>query len=245
MPTEFLLYLLAGAAAGGFINGLAGFGTSLFALVWWLQILPPVQAVGLALVMSVASGVPGVIEVRRSIRMAPLAWFLLPAFLGVPIGLQLLKVIDAGVLKGIVAGLLLVFSVYFLTRRDLPRVTGSYHGIDAVTGFLGGILGAVAGLSGALPTMWIALKDWGKVQRRAVLQPFNVVILGVSAALLAIEGVYDREALIRILIALPVTMTASALGLMVFRRLSDTQHVRQMVVLLLMSGCAIGIKEWL
>ena len=44
MSIEFYLYLIAGALAGGFINGLAGFGTALFALSFWLQILEPGQA---------------------------------------------------------------------------------------------------------------------------------------------------------------------------------------------------------
>ena len=51
-----LIYLVLAGLAGGFINGLAGFGTALFALGFLLQILPPVQAVGLVLVLSVISG---------------------------------------------------------------------------------------------------------------------------------------------------------------------------------------------
>ena len=45
MTGEFITLLLVGAAAGGFINGLAGFGTALFTLGFWLQILPAVEAV--------------------------------------------------------------------------------------------------------------------------------------------------------------------------------------------------------
>ena len=37
------LFILAGAAAGGFINGLAGFGTALFALGFFLSVLPPMH----------------------------------------------------------------------------------------------------------------------------------------------------------------------------------------------------------
>jgi uncharacterized membrane protein YfcA len=245
MPTDFLVFLFAGAFAGGFINGLAGFGTSLFALVWWLQILPPVQAVALSLFMSVASGVPGMMAVRRQIRAAPLGWFLVPALAGVPIGLYLLRIVDADVLKGLVAVLLLVFSLYFLTRSTIPKVEGEFPAIDAGLGFMGGILGAVAGLSGALPTMWLAVRSLGKLERRAILQPFNVAILGISALILAAQGVYDREALLRILIALPVTMLASFIGLALFRRLSDEQHRRLMVLLLLASGIMIIARSWI
>ena len=61
----FLALLGAGAIAGGFINGLAGFGTALFSLGFWLQIMPPQQAVALVLAMSVLSGIQGLILVRR------------------------------------------------------------------------------------------------------------------------------------------------------------------------------------
>src|SRR4051812_50079218 len=46
--------LLAGALAGGFVSGLAGFGTALMALGIWLYILPPAVAVPLVLICSVS-----------------------------------------------------------------------------------------------------------------------------------------------------------------------------------------------
>src|SRR5207244_9488739 len=47
--------LLAGALAGGFVSGLAGFGTALMALGIWLYILPPPLAVPVVLICSVSS----------------------------------------------------------------------------------------------------------------------------------------------------------------------------------------------
>ena len=43
---DFATYaiLLAGALAGGFVSGLAGFGTALMALGIWLYIVPPAVA---------------------------------------------------------------------------------------------------------------------------------------------------------------------------------------------------------
>ncbi len=40
MSPEILFFLVAGAAAGGFLNGLAGFGTAVFALGFFLPIMP-------------------------------------------------------------------------------------------------------------------------------------------------------------------------------------------------------------
>ena len=45
--------LFAGAFAGGFVSGLAGFGTALMALGLWLYILPPTVAVSTSRVVSV------------------------------------------------------------------------------------------------------------------------------------------------------------------------------------------------
>ena len=104
MTVEFVILLLTGAAAGGFINGLAGFGTALFTLGFWLQILPTVEAVALILVMSVATGLQGLWLVRQEILNKPgrVARFLIPAVFGVPLGVHILSFIDADILKLIV-----------------------------------------------------------------------------------------------------------------------------------------------
>lgn len=242
LDTVFVLILLGGAISGGFVNGLAGFGTSLFALGWWLQIMPPLQAVALVLTLSVASGLQGAWVVRKSIQPRRLAVFLVPALFGIPIGLQILRLIDVDVLKLVVAGFLLVYSVFFIARRNLPSMTREFPVIDGIIGFAGGILGAIAGLSGALPTMWLALRDWPRQQTRAVLQPYNIVVLGIAAVLLAISGAFDRETLITLAIAFPATMLAAQAGLWVFNRLSDAQFRWLLVALMAVSGITLLIR---
>ena len=54
---ELLLYLAAGAALGGYVNGLAGFGTGLMSLGIWLQVMSVEEAVPVVAAMSVVSGV--------------------------------------------------------------------------------------------------------------------------------------------------------------------------------------------
>lgn len=243
MAPETILIIAAGAASGGFINGLAGFGTSLFALGWWLQILPPAQAVPVALVMSVASGLQGVALVRRSIDWPRLLRFLLPAVAGVPLGLMLLSEIEAQPLKIVIAAFLVIYGGFLAFRRDLPNITRPTPVIDAGVGFASGVLGALAGLSGALPTMWSSLRNWGKSERRALLQPFNVAILGLSALVLALTGGIGRNSLVAMLIALPVTMLSAQLGIAVFKRLSDGQFRRLVIVLMLVSGVVLLLRE--
>lgn len=68
MSVELIVWLVLGAAAGGFINGLAGFGTALMSLGVWLQVMQPWQAVAVVAAMSVASGVQNLWLIRRGLK---------------------------------------------------------------------------------------------------------------------------------------------------------------------------------
>ena len=78
--------LFVGALAGGFVSGLAGFGTALMALGIWLYVLPPSLAVPLVLICSVSP------RPRRCRRCGErfdfkLVWpFLIGGLAGVPMG---------------------------------------------------------------------------------------------------------------------------------------------------------------
>ena len=236
MDIAWLILLVIGAFAGGFINGLAGFGTSLFALPWWLLVLPPVQAVALVLAMSVASGIQGMMAIWHDINWRHLAIFLVPAFCGIPFGLAILHTIDAQSLSLLVALLLLSYGSFFSFKRELPNFTKPTPIIDGMIGFVSGVLGAVAGLSGALPTMWLGLRDWSKRQSRAILQPFNMTILGLSALLLLWRGAFTADVGWAMLVVLPVSIAAAKLGLMAFERMQDRTFRRFLIIAMLLSG---------
>jgi len=239
----FLLVL--GAAAGGFVNGLAGFGTALFALGFWLQFLPPAQAVAIAVMVSTVTGLQGVLIVRRDIRenSRRLAIFVCPALPGVLVGAAALSFVEPGFLKFLVAAFMLLYGGFFILRRNLPRIDRSTPLIDAIVGFLGGILGGAASLSGVLPTMWCAMRAWPKSETRAVLQPFNVIVLGVTAAVFFITGTYDAEVLTLLAVALPVAVISAQAGIAAFRRLGDDGFRRLLIGLMFFSGVALVLRS--
>lgn len=245
MSLDFLALLMVGAAAGGFVNGLAGFGTALFALGFWLNIMPPQQAVAIVLIMSILSGLQGIYIVRASIAANPgrLLQFLLPALVGVPVGITLLEHIDAAALKVTIGIFMLIYGGFFIARQSLPLVEGTRFYTQVLIGFLGGVLGGAASLSGALPTMWCTLRPWTKGEQRAILQPFNVIVLTASAVILFTRGAYVRETQIWIILALPTTMLAAQLGIMMFRRLTDVQYKRLLIALMLVSGFVLLAGE--
>ncbi len=239
------MLLILGAAAAGFVNGLAGFGTALFALGFWLQFMPPSEAVAIVVAVSSIIGLQGIWLVRHAIFDNPrrLARFLIPALAGIPPGVAVLSFIDPHALKLVIAGFMLLYGGFFILRRTLPRIDRPTPFADIAVGFGGGLLGGAAGLSGALPTMWCAMRAWPKFETRAVLQPFNVAVLALTAAVLALRGTYTPEVLTLLAVALPVALASAQLGIAAFRRLTDDRFRRLLIGLMFVSGVLLIARE--
>ena len=244
MTSEPFLTVILGAAAGGFINGLAGFGTALFALGFFLTTMTPPEAVAVVVILSVTSGLQGLWLVRHAIWDQPrrMFRFMAPGVIGIPLGVAALAVIDAASLKLVIAGFLLIYGGFFTLRRALPKFDRPTPVIDMGVGFAGGILGGAASLSGALPTMWCSMRPWPKAETRAVLQPFNVVILGLTALMLWWQGIYTSEVLWNLAVAIPAALIAAQIGISVFRRLSDDLFRRLLISMCLLSGIILMIR---
>ncbi|ASJ72853.1 sulfite exporter TauE/SafE family protein [Granulosicoccus antarcticus] len=244
MPIEFYLYLIAGALAGGFINGLAGFGTALFALGFWLQILEPGQAVPMVLVSAIVPGLQGAWIVRTEILNQPkrLMRFLLPGLVGVPLGVSMLALINPDQLKVGIGVIMVLYGGYFSFRNTLPKLEKSMPFVDAFIGLIGGILGGLASLSGALPVMWCSLQAWSKSDTRAVLQTFNLAILTTAAVAFLIKGMYTQEVLKLIAVTLPVSLLSAQAGLACFKHLNTDHFQRLIIFMMFISGTALLIR---
>lgn len=239
-----ILFILLGACAGGFINGLAGTGTALFALGFLMVALDPISAVAVVTLMSVVTGLQGLWEIRAALvqNVPRLLRFILPGLAGVPVGLLALTYVNADMLKVLIGVLLIVYGGFFSFRANLPRFERRTPVLDAGVGLASGLLGGMAGLSGALLTIWCSLRPWPKAETRAVLQPFNVSILGTTTALLWWKGVYTPSTLTAFVIALPASFLAVQVGLWVFRRISDTAFRRLLIGLSLALGLGVMVQ---
>ena len=221
--------LFAGAFIGGFVNGLAGFGTALFALGFFLNVMPPIQAVAIILLMSFISGLLGLWTVRHDIvpNMKPASYLIIPGLCGVPFGVYSLAYVDVDLLRLLVASLLLLYGGYFSFRARLPSLKGDRPIMDMIIGLIGGVLGGLASLSGALPTMWFAMRDRNKHTMRTIIQSFNMSLFVLAIALFWWRGAYDdQQTVLYALFAVSIALLAAKLGIIVFDKLSDYQFRR-------------------
>lgn len=239
MLTSAALVVLGGAFAGGFVSGLAGFGTGLVALGIWLHVLEPAPAATLVAVCSVVAQLQTIPTVWHAIDRARVWPFLAAGLLGVPVGTRLLAFLDPGALRLGMGVLLLAFSGFMLLGRVRVQVAWGGRAADAVVGFAGGVLGGLAGLSGPLPTVWAALRGWGKDERRGVFQSFNPTVLAAAVASHAASGLLTAGLGRLVLLALPGTLAGAWLGARAYRRLSDRRFHEVVLILLGASGLTL------
>jgi len=242
LSLEALGFVLAGATLAGFVNGLAGFGTALTALGFWLHVMDPLLAGPLVVTTSLMSGAEPLYRLRRTIVPSRLLPFVLPGILGVPLGVLGLTHVDPEPLRGLVGAFLMLYAGVMLVLPGLPAVAWGGRGADGAVGFAGGILGGLIGMSGALPTVWAGLRGWTKNDGRCVYQPFSMVIFVLALVGYALGGVLTWELIKLTLICLPCTLLASRLGLHCYGRIHERHFTQLILVLLMASGLLLVVQ---
>ena len=232
------ILLFVGALAGGFVSGLAGFGTALMALGIWLYVLPPSAAVPLVLICSVVAQTATLPSMWKSFDLT-LVWpFLIGGLLGVPIGTMLVAHADPHVFKLTVGILLLVFPTALYFSAPMAFDFGGRIA-DGIIGFIGGILGGLAGLSGPPPILWASIRGWGKDERRGVFQTFNWTVLFVALCLQAASGLVARDVIWLAMLAFPATVLGSWIGAKLYHALSDRNFRDIVLGMLVISGAIL------
>ena len=234
-----IVLVLAGALAGGIVNGLTGFGTGITAMGFWLYAISPTVAASLSVICSSVSQLQTLHLIWGKIRWRRVLAFIIPGLVGVPIGTFLLPHIDPRLFRIGVGLFLVAYPIYVLSRRGRIKSDWGGSAADGVVGFGGGVLGGIAGLSGVFPIVWTDIRGWTKEERRAVIQSFNIAILWLAFALHAASGLLTRQVLLQAAVALPATIIGARTGAFIYHRLADQSYQRVILVLLLISGLTL------
>jgi uncharacterized protein len=228
-----------GAFAGGFVNGLTGFGTGLSAMPIWLQALPPPLAAQLAAAGGVAGQITTVRSIWHAIDVRALAPMLIAGIVGVPIGATAVMLVDPLAFKRTVGTILIVYATVMLLSGSRMRLPPMGPSADVVVGLIGGMMAGLAGLSGVAPTVWAALQGWSKERRRGVFQAFNMTILATTLVAHLWQGLIAPQFLTALVLALPGTFLGVALGQSLYARLDDRRFDR--VVLIVLGVAGLGL----
>jgi uncharacterized protein len=231
--------ILLGAMAGGFVNGLTGFGTGMTAMPIWLWALSPVVAAQLAAAASVAGQLTTLRSIWPLIRVRAVAPYVIAGLLGMPIGVWLLPLIDPRTFKLGIGCLIVTYCIIMLFAAHRLRITSTSRTAEALVGFIGGIGGGIAGLSGTALVVWASSRNMAKDDKRALFQAFNLTILAAMLAASAVGGLIGWPFIRTVLISLPATLLAARLGHWVYARLNERRFDALVLVLLAISGVTL------
>jgi uncharacterized protein len=107
---------------------------------------------------------------------------------------------------------------------------------EVLVGFIGGVGGGIAGMSGPPLVVWASLRGLAKDDKRALFQTFNLTILSAMLAASAVNGLLGWPFLRALLISLPATLLAARLGHWVYLRLNERRFDALVLALLAVSG---------
>jgi uncharacterized protein len=241
-PLVDIAFVVAGALAAGFVNGLSGMGYALLSLGFWLHAMPPTTAAPLVAICAVGGHVQSLPRVWRGVIWSRLWPFLAAGLVGVPIGIALLGRVAAQPLKLSIGLFLIAYCGWMGFVRRPPIVYGGGRLADAAVGFAGGVMGGLASMSGPAPAIWAQLRGWNMHEQRGVNQPFNMAILSLALVAAAIAGFLDGRFLIWVALALPSTLIAAHAGLALYGRVNDAQFRWIVIGLLAVSGTSLIVS---
>jgi uncharacterized membrane protein YfcA len=192
MTTE--LWILAfGAAVAGLVQGISGFAFSMVAVSIWVWFIDPKLAAMMGIFGGLTGQIISAIRVRRGWH-ADILWpFVLGSAIGIPIGNQLLPLLDPNPFKLVLGSLLVVSCSAMLLTPKLPHIHRGGRAADAVVGLLGGVMAPLSGFSGLAPALWCTLRGYTKDAHRAVIQNFNLIVLAATFATAVYSGRVHRE----------------------------------------------------
>ena len=237
----FLAIFILSAFAGSFVAGVAGFAFAPIAAGVWLHLMPPAQATTLIVAFGLVVQGLSVWRLRHAVQPRRLMPFILGAALGVPAGVALLHRATPDLLRHSVGIVLILFSLYALTRPPLPPVQRGGALADGAIGLANGVLGAMTGIAGIIVTVWSGLRGWPKDEQRAVFQPFAVAVFAMTAAWMGGTGLLDTHTLTLGALGLPAILLGTTMGLCFFGRLGEDGFRRTVLILLLVSGVALAV----
>lgn len=237
--------ILVGAVAAGFIQGVSGFALALVATVFWSGLLAPTTFAPLVTITSLAGQAVTIRSVLPSLDLRRAAPMVLGGLGGIPVGIALLPRIDGPSFRLAVGVLLCLYCPAMLLLRRLPRITRGGRLADAAAGFVGGVMGGIAGLAGPAPILWCALRGWDRDTQRAMFQTFLIASQGVTVLAYAGLGLVTPEVIHMALWVLPCALVPSLLGTLLYRRLGGETFRRLVLGVLAVTGVALITETWM
>jgi uncharacterized membrane protein YfcA len=193
-----------------FARSALGFGDALLAM----PLLALIVGIGTAtpLVALAASTIAVTILLRawRQVDVKATWRLIVSTFVGIPLGLTLLKTAPEGVVKGMLGVVLIGFGMYNLIKFQLPKLKNER--LSYLFGFVAGVLGGAYNTNGPPVVIYGVMREWSPERFRATLQGYFLITGGTILISHGIAGMWTPEVLRLYVCGLPVIIGGVVIG---------------------------------
>jgi uncharacterized protein len=226
------------------IRSTFGFGEGLIAVPLLALILPVEIAAPVVVLLSITIAAVVVMQDWRKIHVRSTGWLLAPTFVGIPLGIALLRSVHQNGVKAALAILIIAFSGYSLVGKRPPELREDSRGWLLGCGFLAGVLGGAYGMNGPPLVIYGAMRRWSPQHFRATLQGYFLPASLVAMAGYWLAGLWVPAVTHDYLISLPAALPAIFLGRVLNHRLRGEAFLKYVHAGLVCVGALLLIQAW-
>jgi uncharacterized protein len=234
---EVLVAVFAAFAAGT-ISGLTGFGLALISVPILLFVFEPRTVVLMSAVMSVVICAEIVRDSFREADRKIVAALVLPSFVGVVMGAEILRVVDPLYIR-LFVGAFVVFSAGLLLREiRLPGARTRWGPV--VAGWTSGALSTSTGLAAPPIVLLLASRDYAKHSFRGTSAFYFLFMSVFGLVVLAARGLVEAGDLPISLLLVPAALLGKALGTRILKHISESAFRKLTLLFVFVTG-SLGV----
>jgi uncharacterized protein len=236
-----LIWLILGTVLAGFVRGFSGFGTALIFMPVAGQLMPPLWALTVLVVMDVFGPIPNLPRARKDGNLREVALLTVAMALALPLGLMVLTAIRPEIFRYAVSLLAILVPILLLAglRYRGPLNAPILLGTGAASGFLGGVVGVPGPPVILLYLASTRLAAQVRANILIYLFLFDIVLIALLAVQDKLEAV---PVILGLILALPV-MLANMAGAAIFR--PERERIYRAAAYVIIAAAAIsGLPLW-
>jgi len=224
------------------VRSALGFGEALIAVPLLALVMPIEVAAPTAVLVSITVAFIIVIQDWRRIHLISALWLVVPTFLGIPVGLFLLKTLPEPIVEAILGVIVMAFSVYSLASRRNHELKDDR--LAGLFGFTAGVLGGAYGMNGPPLAIYGSMRRWSAEHFRATLQAYFLPASLAGMAGYWFGGLWTPAVNRFYFISLPGVVVAIFLGRAINRRMQNRRFIYYVRIALTVIGAILLVKAF-
>ena len=234
MLSAALLVALFSALVAGIVTGMTGFGLALISTPLLLFVYEPRTVIVLTALFSIFISGAVVLDSWQHAHRRLVRALLLPAFVGVLAGSEILRTVNPLYIR-LAVGVVVVFSALLLLREVRLPGAGSRWG-PIVAGSTSGALSTSTGLAGPPIVLLLAARGLPKHAFRGTSALYFLVMSLAGIVVLSLRGLVGGEDLRLAAILIPAAIVGKAVGTAALKRISESAFRKISLGIVILTG---------